>query len=124
MTYGAAMILFGLCNVVALWCAGYTVYAAAPKSVAAWKQFGHLLLTNPAFRDIVISLAATYGLYVFSSILHGEPWHLASSFLRESESNSAYAAFTNPLLPTEYMFLLPSCKLNVILEDISSDQSQ
>jgi chitin synthase len=81
MTYGAAMILFGLCNVVALWCAGYTVYAAAPKSVAAWKEFGHLLFTNPAFRDIVISLAATYGLYVFSSILHAEPFHLITSFL-------------------------------------------
>jgi len=74
------MILFGLCNVVALWCAGYTVYAAAPKSVAAWEQFGHLLRTNPAFRDIVISLSATYGLYVFSSILHAEPWHLLTSF--------------------------------------------
>ena len=81
MTYGAAMILFGLCNVVALWCAGYTVYVAAPKSVAAWEQFGHLVLTNPAFRDIVISLAATYGLYVFSSLLHAEPYHMITSFL-------------------------------------------
>lgn len=89
ITYGAAMILFGFCNVVALWCAGYTVYAAAPKSVAEWSHFGHLVLTNAAFRDIVISLSATYGLYLFSSILHAEPWHIFTCFI-------------------QYMFLLPS----------------
>jgi chitin synthase len=75
------MILFGFCNVVALWCAGYTVYAAAPKSVAEWSHFGHLVLTNAAFRDIVISLSATYGLYLFSSILHAEPWHIFTCFM-------------------------------------------
>ncbi|KIM24169.1 glycosyltransferase family 2 protein [Serendipita vermifera MAFF 305830] len=89
ITYGVAIILFGICNVVTLWCAGYTVYAAAPKTAQEWSQFGHLLMTNPAFRDIVISLAATYGLYFFSSILHAEPWHMFTSFL-------------------QYMFLLPS----------------
>src|SRR4051794_19060229 len=78
MTYGAAIILFGICNVVALWCAGYTVYAAAPKTIAEWRQFGHLISTNPAFRDIVISLSATYGLYFVSSFLHFEPWHSTS----------------------------------------------
>ena len=81
MTYGAAMIMFGFCNIVALWCAGYTVYAAAPKTEAQWRQFGHLVLTNPAFRDIVISLSATYGLYFFSSFLHMEPWHMFTSFM-------------------------------------------
>jgi chitin synthase len=39
-TYGLAMILFGLCNVVTLYCAGYTVYAASPKSIAEWENFG------------------------------------------------------------------------------------
>ncbi|KAG8801967.1 Chitin synthase, class 2 [Serendipita sp. 398] len=88
-TYGASMILFGICNCIGLWCAGYTVYLAAPKTVAEWEQFGTLITTNAAFRDIVISLAATYGLYFFSSFLHFEPWHMFTSFL-------------------QYMFLLPS----------------
>lgn len=39
-TYGTSMILFGICNVIGLWCAGYTVYVAAPKTVAEWQQFG------------------------------------------------------------------------------------
>jgi len=88
-TYGTAMILFGICNVIALWCAGYTVYVAAPKTLAEWQNFGKLVKTNGTFRDIVISLAATYGLYFIGSFMHFEPWHMFTSFL-------------------QYMFLLPS----------------
>ncbi|KAG8817150.1 Chitin synthase, class 2 [Serendipita sp. 400] len=85
-TYGTSMILFGICNCIGLWCAGYTVYLAAPKTVAEWEQFGTLITTNAAFRDIVISLAATYGLYFVSSFLHFEPWHMFTSFLRDNGS--------------------------------------
>lgn len=42
-----------------------------------------LIMTKPAVRDIVISLAATYGLYFVSSFLHFEPWHMFTSFIRE-----------------------------------------
>ncbi|KAJ3113394.1 Chitin synthase, class 2 [Phlyctochytrium bullatum] len=37
---------------------------------------------TPAFRDIVISLLSTYGLYIFSSVLHLEPWHLFTCMLQ------------------------------------------
>ncbi|CAG8573781.1 9550_t:CDS:10, partial [Acaulospora colombiana] len=40
-TYGMAIIMFGICNVIALWCAAYTVYLQAPKSAQEWSQFGH-----------------------------------------------------------------------------------
>lgn len=50
-----------------------------------------LVATNQAFREIVISLAATYGLYLVSSLMHFEPWHMLTSFV-------------------QYLFLLPSCK--------------
>lgn len=33
-------------------------------------------------QDIVISLGATYGLYIISSILHADPWHLITCFLQ------------------------------------------
>lgn len=49
-----------------------------------------LFLTNKVFRDIVVSVAATYGLYLLGSLIHFEPWHMFTSFL-------------------QYMFLLPSC---------------
>jgi len=50
-----------------------------------------LIVDNATFRDIVISLAATYGLYFISSFLHFEPWHMFTSFI-------------------QYMFFLPSCE--------------
>ena len=33
------MILFGLCNIITLWCAGYTVYLAVPHTLDGWKEF-------------------------------------------------------------------------------------
>ncbi|KZT73214.1 glycosyltransferase family 2 protein [Daedalea quercina L-15889] len=87
--YAFCMVLFGLCNVITLWCAGYTVYLAVPHTIAGWEDFPKLLQTNATFRDIVVSLAATYGLYFIGSFMHFEPWHMFTSFL-------------------QYMFLLPS----------------
>ncbi|KAG1857559.1 glycosyltransferase family 2 protein [Suillus tomentosus] len=89
--YALCMVLFGICNIITLWCAGWTVYLAVPHSVAGWKDFPQLVATNQALREIVISLAATYGLYFFSSFMHLEPWHMFTSFI-------------------QYMFLLPSCE--------------
>lgn len=87
-TYVAAVILFGLCNVVTLWCAGWTVYLSVPHTLDGWSNWQELL-NNPTFRDIAISLIATYGLYFFASFIHFEPWHMFTSFL-------------------QYLFLLPS----------------
>ncbi|CAG8693238.1 15414_t:CDS:2, partial [Dentiscutata heterogama] len=35
-----------------------------------------------AFRDIVISIVSTYGLYFFTSFIHGEPWHMFTCLLQ------------------------------------------
>ncbi|KAH9932014.1 chitin synthase [Epithele typhae] len=88
-TYSICILLFGFCNIITLWCAAYTVYLAVPHSLDGWKDFPHLVQTNATFRDIVISLAATYGLYFIGSFIHFEPWHMFTSFL-------------------QYMFWLPS----------------
>lgn len=64
-----------------------------------------LIQTNATFRDIVISLAATYGLYLIGSIIHGEPWHMFTSFL-------------------QYLFLQPSCKffsISVVIHALTID---
>lgn len=34
------------------------------------------ILKNSTFRNIVLSLAVTYGLYIVSSILAFDPWHM------------------------------------------------
>lgn len=44
---------------------------------------------NSQFRNIIISMLATYAIYAISSFLHCDPWHLFTSFL-------------------QYMMLLPS----------------
>jgi chitin synthase len=82
--YGTSMILFGLCNGIVLYCGCYTIYLTAPRSVDQWKQFGSLVEINSEFRDILLALAATYGLFFFSSFLHFEPWHMFTSSIRES----------------------------------------
>lgn len=38
-TYIVAIILFGFCNIITLWCAGYTVYLAVPHTLAGWENF-------------------------------------------------------------------------------------
>ena len=38
-TYSICIVLFGICNIITLWCAGYTVYLAVPHTVAGWKDF-------------------------------------------------------------------------------------
>ena len=40
----------------------------------------HSLLTSDTFRDIVISIGSTYLLYLISSILYLQPWHMFTSF--------------------------------------------
>jgi chitin synthase len=38
--------------------------------------------TTPSFRDLIISLTSTYGLYLLSSLLHGDPWHIFTCILQ------------------------------------------
>jgi chitin synthase len=70
---------------------GYTIYKAVPHTLDGWKNVGSLIQTNKTFRELAISVAATYGLYFIGSFMHFEPWHMFTSFL-------------------QYMFFLPSCK--------------
>ncbi|KIP07919.1 glycosyltransferase family 2 protein [Phlebiopsis gigantea 11061_1 CR5-6] len=40
------------------------------------------LFTNSIFRNIVISLLATLGLYIIASLVFFEPWHMITSFIQ------------------------------------------
>ncbi|PSS29682.1 hypothetical protein PHLCEN_2v2830 [Hermanssonia centrifuga] len=37
-TYSICIVLFGLCAIITLWCAGFTVYLAVPHTVEGWKD--------------------------------------------------------------------------------------
>ncbi|KAF5352445.1 hypothetical protein D9756_005849 [Leucocoprinus leucothites] len=88
-SYTIAIFLFGLCNIIATWCAGYTVWLAVPHDIDHWKNFPDLVLHNPTFQQVFIAVLATYGLYFIGSFMHLEPWHMFTSF-------------------AQYMFFLPS----------------
>ncbi|KAH9964997.1 glycosyltransferase family 2 protein [Russula dissimulans] len=53
------------------------------------------LFTNSIFRDIVISLAATIGLYVMASIIHLDPWHMITSFVQYTLIAPSYINILN-----------------------------
>ncbi|KAF9203003.1 Chitin synthase, class 2 [Haplosporangium sp. Z 27] len=87
--YIMAIILFAIIMGVMLYLAMVTVYLVVQPVWGQYAQMKHLLEIQGPFRDTVISLLSTYGLYIVSSLMHFEPWHMFTSFL-------------------PYMFLLPA----------------
>ncbi|KAL4080486.1 glycosyltransferase family 2 protein, partial [Scleroderma citrinum] len=53
------------------------------------------LLSNSIFRDIVLSLAATLGLYIAASLIFFEPWHMITSFVQYLLMAPSYIAVLN-----------------------------
>ncbi|WOO85757.1 Chitin synthase 4 [Vanrija pseudolonga] len=81
--YTLAMVGFALITVYMIFCAVFL----AIKGVEGVKESGGLknpsaIFGSKIFANIVISLAATYGLYIVSSIISLDPWHLITSFIQ------------------------------------------
>jgi chitin synthase len=53
------------------------------------------IFTNSIFRNIVLSLAATLGLYIAASIIFLEPWHMITSFIQYLLMAPSYIAVLN-----------------------------
>lgn len=77
--YVLCMSVFSALFIIALYCAGYTIYLVLPRTATAWNF--EALWANDTLRDIFISLMSTYGLYLVSSIISLDPWHLLTSFI-------------------------------------------
>ncbi|BEJ10899.1 hypothetical protein CspHIS471_0103210 [Cutaneotrichosporon sp. HIS471] len=92
--YTACIILFAVCQGILLYCAGFTVYQTVPHTAEGWTNLSELF-SNRTFLDLAMSLMATYGLYLISSLMYLEPWHMFTSFI-------------------QYLFLLPSY-VNILL---------
>ncbi|KAI0369434.1 glycosyltransferase family 2 protein [Pilatotrama ljubarskyi] len=54
-----------------------------------------LLFTNSIFRNIVISLLATLGLYILASLIFFEPWHMITSFIQYLLMAPSYISVLN-----------------------------
>ncbi|KAJ3575497.1 hypothetical protein NP233_g1057 [Leucocoprinus birnbaumii] len=94
--YTMAIIGFGL----------VTIYMTAAAFVLAFKgienvahEQGPLTLgdvfTNSIFRNIVLSLLATLGLYILASLIFFEPWHMITSFIQYLLMAPSYIAVLN-----------------------------
>lgn len=95
--YTLAFIGFGVVTIYMTFSALLLAYKAI-ESVA--KSEGRAiqasdLLSNSTFRDVVLSLAATLGLYIVSSLIFFEPWHMITSFLQYLLMAPSYIAVLN-----------------------------
>ncbi|KAI8874442.1 glycosyltransferase family 2 protein [Ramicandelaber brevisporus] len=79
--YWLCVALFSVIMTIMLYVSIFTVVKALSDPEIVGKSFTEVW-SNPTFRDIVISLASTYGLYLVSSILYFSPWHMVTSFLQ------------------------------------------
>ncbi|KAF9907560.1 Chitin synthase, class 2 [Lobosporangium transversale] len=79
--YILAILLFAFIMGSMLYLAAATVYLVVSPVWGNYTQMITLLKVDGPFRDIVISLMSTYGLYIISSLMHFEPWHMLTSFI-------------------------------------------
>jgi len=84
-----AMIMFSLVMLLMMFMTAYGVFIQMPTSDEEWNNVGHLILNVPSFKDTVVSIGFTIGVYVCSSLIYRDPWHIITSFF-------------------QYMLLLPS----------------
>ncbi|KAI9193556.1 chitin synthase-domain-containing protein [Polychytrium aggregatum] len=91
IVYFMCFFLFGVIMLISLIVSGYAMYRSFPQTPEEWGGSSALivLFSRPVFRDLLVSISATYGAYFISSFIYLDPWHMFTSFL-------------------QYMVLLPS----------------
>jgi len=80
--YTLAMIGFALITIYMTASAFLLAIKGIEGLVSAGGLDADSLFTNHIFRNIVISLAATLGLYLIASLIFFEPWHMITSFIQ------------------------------------------
>ncbi|GJJ15340.1 hypothetical protein Clacol_009616, partial [Clathrus columnatus] len=94
--YTLAMVGFGFITIYMTFSAFFLAFKGIDGVKEQDGQLGvHDLFNNHVFRDIIISLVATLGLYVVASLLFFEPWHMITSFLQYLLMAPSYIAVLN-----------------------------
>ncbi|KAF0508964.1 glycosyltransferase family 2 protein [Gigaspora margarita] len=86
LIYILCIVLFAIIMPFMLYCSIYIMHLTVYKAVPPL-DFSNLLkiqeaLKNAAFCDIIISVALTYLLYLFSSFIYCEPWHMLTCLVQ------------------------------------------
>ncbi|KAI9500757.1 glycosyltransferase family 2 protein [Coemansia spiralis] len=78
--YRLSVALFTVIMIIITYVAMYSVVYTAVHT--QYDDGVKSLLHQEKFRDIVISMAATYGVYTVASLAYFEPWHMFTSFIQ------------------------------------------
>ncbi|KAH6907524.1 chitin synthase [Coprinopsis sp. MPI-PUGE-AT-0042] len=95
--YTIAMIGFSLITIYMTF-AAFFLAVKGVQSIARDTEGGitfGTFFSDPIFRNIVISLAATLGLYLLASLIFFEPWHMITSFIQYLLMAPSYIAVLN-----------------------------
>ncbi|KAI9254008.1 chitin synthase 1 [Sporodiniella umbellata] len=91
-----SVIGYGIIMIYMAFAGGWISYKSFDKAIQKpeWSSntvFANfdVLMSQSEFRNVIISIFSTYGLYILSSLLYIDPWHMVTSFV-------------------QYMFLLPT----------------
>jgi chitin synthase len=108
-SYTATAIFFALLMGYMLFCSGWLTYKGVESTLAALRQddqtFGEsfsgtvqAIAGNRIFRDLILSTASTYGLYLLSSLLYFDFLHMFTSFIQYLLLSPSYINILYPPL--------------------------
>ncbi|KAI9348299.1 chitin synthase-domain-containing protein, partial [Zopfochytrium polystomum] len=80
--YTLCMVLFALIMAVMLYISSFDIAIVIQSNTLSFGNLWSTLTSNSIVRDMFVSLLSTYGLYMLSSLLHFEPWHMFTCFLQ------------------------------------------
>ncbi|CEP13929.1 hypothetical protein [Parasitella parasitica] len=80
-SYGLIMVFFSLLMIYVIFSSVWIVYIGISTELSKPQEVSSLLSNGP-FRDIIVSMASTLGVFVLSGIIFFDPWHMLTSFLQ------------------------------------------
>lgn len=80
-SYGLIMIFFSLLMMYVIFSSAWIVYVGISTELSKPQSISSLLSNGP-FRDIIISMASTFGVFILSGIIFLDPWHMLTSFIQ------------------------------------------
>lgn len=93
--YTIIFILFALIMIYAMFASIWIAYQAIHTGLESSSNVSSLVFESGPFRDIIISVAATYAIYLISSIIFFDPWHMITSFIQYLLMSPSYINILN-----------------------------
>ncbi|KAG0053772.1 Chitin synthase, class 1 [Gryganskiella cystojenkinii] len=80
--YTGAMIFFAFLMIYMTFAAIWMTKLGIQHALANGETSFSAIMADSTFRNVILSLASTYGLYLFGSIIYLDPWHMFTSFIQ------------------------------------------